>query len=100
MGCILYEMCACRVPFDAADLKSLITKITRGPTPAIPDQYSDSLRELAGELLNREAQSRPPCEVILKKPVVREMVRKMLNEVKEEGTAAGGSDGSRPSAAP
>merc|ERR1719352_740558 len=54
MGCILYEMCALKVPFEAADLKSLITKITRGPTPEIPSQFSDNVRDLCNELLSRD----------------------------------------------
>merc|ERR1719237_1739111 len=31
MGCILHEMCARRVPFDASDLRGLIQRITSGP---------------------------------------------------------------------
>merc|ERR1719197_429261 len=55
MGCILYEMCALKVPFDANDLKGLIQRITRGPTPSIPDgRYSPQLRDLAAELLQRD----------------------------------------------
>lgn len=91
MGCILYEICARRVPFDAQDLKSLIQKITKGPTPEVPAEYSDSVKDLCNELLDRDASKRPPAAEILKKPIVREMVRKMLNEVKSE---EGGADAS------
>merc|ERR1719337_545830 len=44
MGCILYELCAKRVPFDAQDLKSLIQRITKGPSPELPNDYSAPLR--------------------------------------------------------
>ncbi|CAE8708421.1 unnamed protein product, partial [Polarella glacialis] len=40
LGCVLYEMAALRVPFDATSLQSLVQKITRGPTPALPSSYS------------------------------------------------------------
>lgn len=100
MGCILYEMCGRKVPFDAQDLKSLIVKITKGPTPEIPDEYSDAVKELCGKLLDRTASNRPPAAEILKEPVVRDMVRKMLSEVKEDGGGGGGGEGgSKPVAA-
>lgn len=86
MGCILYEMCARRVPFDAQDLKGLIQRITKGPSPEIPAEYSSGLRHLCKELLDRDPGKRPPAADILKKPVVQEMVRRMLDEVKEDNT--------------
>jgi len=83
MGCILYEMCARRVPFDAPDLKTLIKKITAGPTPDLPSEYSSGLRSLLKELLDRDSTKRPQATEILKRPVVQEMVRRMLDEVQE-----------------
>merc|ERR1719219_1956304 len=97
MGCILYEMSMRRVPFDAPDLKSLIQKITRGPTPEIATEYSANIRNLCKELLERDPARRPHATEILKKPVVREMVRRMLDEVKagDEGDASAGAAASR-----
>merc|ERR1719450_1449230 len=40
MGCILYELCALKVPFDAANISGLVQKICRGPTPVIHASYS------------------------------------------------------------
>merc|ERR1719210_68130 len=96
MGCILHEMCAKRVPFDAPDLKSLIQKITRGPTPELPPDYSTGMRNLGKELLDRDPAKRPPAAEILKRPIVREMVRRMLEEV-DAGASGGGGGGSEPS---
>ena len=31
MGCVLYEMCALKVPFDAPNISALVQKIVRGP---------------------------------------------------------------------
>mmetsp|Transcript_6394 Transcript_6394/g.15833 ORF Transcript_6394/g.15833 Transcript_6394/m.15833 type:complete len:381 (-) Transcript_6394:240-1382(-) len=89
MGCILYEMCANRVPFDAPDLKTLIKKITQGPTPELPESYSPELRALQKELLERDAAKRPAAAEILKKTLVQEAVRKMLEEVKKEEESTG-----------
>lgn len=103
MGCILYEMCARRVPFDAPDLKSLIQKITRGPAPELPSEYSTGMRNLCKDLLDRDASKRPCAADILKRPVVQEVVRKMLDEVKgddAEPKGGGGGDDSAKASAP
>lgn len=101
MGCILYEMCARKVPFDAPDLKTLIHRITKEPAPEIPADYSLPTRQLGKELLERDPARRPPAAEILKKPIVQEMVRRMLDEVKgDEDKPQEGAGGSAASAAP
>jgi len=84
MGCILHEMCARKVPFDAPDLKSLIRKITSGAPPDLPNEYSAGLGNLGRELLSRNPDDRPQAQEVLKRPVVQEVVRRMLDEVKGE----------------
>jgi len=99
MGCILFELCAKRVPFDGADLKGLIQRITKGPAPEVPGNYSQSLTSLVRTCLARDPAARPPASDILKMPLIQEMVRKMLGEVKAEedfsvpAPAAGASSG-------
>merc|ERR1719313_2445213 len=106
MGCILHELCARKVPFDAPDLKSLIRKITSGSPPDIPSEYSVGLRNLFREMLSKNPEDRPQAQDVLKRPVVQEVVRRMLDEVKgdEEGGGGAGDSapggGSAPSAAP
>eukprot|EP00929_Paragymnodinium_shiwhaense_P066190 TRINITY_DN33172_c0_g1_i1.p1 TRINITY_DN33172_c0_g1~~TRINITY_DN33172_c0_g1_i1.p1 ORF type:complete len:378 (-),score=88.99 TRINITY_DN33172_c0_g1_i1:111-1244(-) len=80
MGCILYEMAALRVPFDAANIRALVTKITRGPTPAMPSRYSPELQRLCGDLLQREEKRRPSSAEVLKYPIVQTEIRGMLKE--------------------
>lgn len=84
MGCILYEMCALRVPFDGHDLKSLIRNITKAPTPDLPPRYSKSLQDLLNMLLNRDPSCRPEAEEVLAYPLVRDTVRKMDREVQSQ----------------
>merc|ERR1719453_1128729 len=80
LGCILYELAALRVPFDASSLQSLVQKITRGPTPSLPSAYSSELRQLCADLLHREQQQRPTAPEILQKPVIQAEIRRMLRE--------------------
>jgi len=77
MGIILHEMCALRVPFDGHDLKSLIQRITKAPTPQLPSEYSKELQEILNKLLNRNPSLRPQADEILSIPVVDDVVRRL-----------------------
>jgi NIMA (never in mitosis gene a)-related kinase 1/4/5 len=80
MGCILYELCALKVPFDAPNISGLVQKIIRGPVPIIPNTYSEFIRLLCGEMLNRTPGKRPSTDDILKRPKIQAIVRQMLDE--------------------
>jgi len=87
LGCILYEMAALRVPFDASSLQSLVQKITRGPAPVLPAAYSSDLRHICSELLQREQTQRPSAPDILQKSVVQSEIRRMLREEQAKSAA-------------
>lgn len=95
MGCIMFEMCALRVPFDAPNIRALVSKITRGPTPAIPSKYSIELQRLCGELLQREERKRPTASDVLRYPIIQTEIRVMLKEeqVKRPAPEADGERG-------
>eukprot|EP00913_Durusdinium_trenchii_P032098 g30058.t1 len=117
MGCILYELCALKVPFDAPNISTLVQRICRGPTPTLPSSYSDFLRQLCTEMLHRTLVSRrerrfvfpcsdsvdanvvrnqtqrPSAEAILQRPPMQAMVKFMLEEAQaaQEGRMSSGS---------
>jgi NIMA (never in mitosis gene a)-related kinase len=80
MGCIFFELCERRVPFDAANISGLVQKICRGPTPQIGSGYSDFVRNLCSEMLNRNPNLRPSAETILQRARIQDVVRLMLDE--------------------
>merc|ERR1719181_2586151 len=80
LGCVLYECCCLKVPFDASNLRQLIDKITRGPTPQVVGNYSADLKSLVQELLERDYRSRPAAAEILQRPIVQSEIRRMLKE--------------------
>ncbi|CAJ1350611.1 unnamed protein product [Effrenium voratum] len=82
MGCILYEMCALQVPFDAHSISGLVQKICYGPLPTVPDCYSDFLRRLCRQLLDRDPKKRPSADEVLQLPEIQKVVRQMLEEVR------------------
>merc|ERR1719272_2905407 len=92
LGCILYELAALRVPFDASSLQSLVQKITNGPAPVFPSAYSSDLRQLCTDLLNRDMQHRPAAPDILQKAVIQSEIRRMLREEQAKSSAKENED--------
>jgi len=82
IGCILYELCMLRVPFDAQNFKQLCDRITRGPSPKISGSYSPELRDMCFGMLDREPRRRPTAADLLQHPVVQAEIRLMLEEEK------------------
>jgi NIMA (never in mitosis gene a)-related kinase 1/4/5 len=79
VGCVLFEMCALRVPFDAQDINQLVERIVRGTLPRIPSMYSKELSDIGAELLTREASRRPTASTILQRPMVQAEIKRMLS---------------------
>eukprot|EP00933_Yihiella_yeosuensis_P004874 TRINITY_DN109276_c0_g1_i1.p1 TRINITY_DN109276_c0_g1~~TRINITY_DN109276_c0_g1_i1.p1 ORF type:complete len:522 (-),score=94.00 TRINITY_DN109276_c0_g1_i1:243-1808(-) len=97
MGCILYEMCALKVPFDAPNISGLVQKIIRGPLPVVPNTYSEFIRQLVGEMLNRDPRKRPSTDDILRRSKIQAIVKQMLQEAQDP--ADGAKAGAEPTSA-
>lgn len=91
MGCVLYELCALRVPFDAPNLASLVEKICRTKAPPLPPKYSGELQQLLNEMLGRSPESRPSAAEILQRPMMQNVVRRLLQERQSQESAADAS---------
>mmetsp|Transcript_29160 Transcript_29160/g.83581 ORF Transcript_29160/g.83581 Transcript_29160/m.83581 type:complete len:402 (+) Transcript_29160:72-1277(+) len=82
VGCVLFELCALRVPFEAQELNQLVDRIVRGSVPRIPATYSRELGDLGIDMLNRDASRRPAAAAILQRPLVQNEIKRMLAENK------------------
>merc|ERR1719436_1545706 len=88
MGCILYELCALKVPFDAKTIPELVRKITKGEIPTVPSSYSGFLKQLCSQMLDRNPDKRPSPEEILERPVISAVARRMEEAAAEAEAAA------------
>jgi NIMA (never in mitosis gene a)-related kinase len=68
LGCVIFELAALRVPFDARDFHSLGLVITRGGNPTFPPQYSKALRDIYLETMKRDFRARPDADQLLSLP--------------------------------
>jgi len=96
LGCVIYELCALRVPFEANDLPHLVDKIVRGPTAKIPTpQFSRELSDLVGELLLRMPNQRPTAEKVLQKTMMQAEIKRMIEENKKPSKNGENEDNGR-----
>lgn len=75
LGCVLYELCTLRHPFEANNQGALILKILRGKYSPIPATYSRSLHEMVDRLLIKDFRQRPTIEQILHMDSMAEKMR-------------------------
>ncbi|XP_023335060.1 serine/threonine-protein kinase Nek8 [Eurytemora carolleeae] len=65
LGCILFEMCACKRAFEAPTLPALIIRIMRGIISPLPSQYSAGVKQLLHAMLEVDPQKRPSVAEIM-----------------------------------
>ncbi|KAL9613551.1 MAG: hypothetical protein Q9167_001936 [Letrouitia subvulpina] len=73
LGCVMYELCARRPPFDAKTHFHLIQKIKEGRIDPLPSIYSPELSNAIKNCLKTNPLQRPDTATLLNLPVVRLM---------------------------
>ena len=76
LGCILYELCTYRHPFNASNHGALILKILNADPDPILAIYSSKLQKLVNHILEKNCEKRPNCWDILNTPIVVEKAKK------------------------
>ncbi|XP_075193417.1 serine/threonine-protein kinase Nek5-like isoform X2 [Anomaloglossus baeobatrachus] len=79
LGCVLYELCTLKHPFEAGNLKQLVLKICRGRYEPLSSKYSYDLRTLISQLFKISPRDRPSVTSILKKPFLERRIHNFLS---------------------
>ena len=66
LGCILYELCTFKHPFDTTNQAALINKILKESPKPIPFTFDYYFNEIIKKLLQKNMNKRPSCKLILK----------------------------------
>jgi NIMA (never in mitosis gene a)-related kinase len=90
LGCVLYELCTLKHPFDANNQGALFMKIIRAAYTPITGQYTQELKQLVDLCLSKDYKKRPSAATILSRPGMRERAIG-LNIVMPEGSILSGS---------
>ncbi|OMJ76603.1 hypothetical protein SteCoe_24013 [Stentor coeruleus] len=72
MGCVLYELCTLKNPFDALNQAALLLKIIKGCYIPVSTNYSAELREIVDQTLCKDYRKRPTISGILSRPNLKE----------------------------
>lgn len=80
LGCVLYEMCTLRHPFDSNCLQGLVIQIMRAKPKPIPSVYSSELQSLIDSMLNKRPNKRPEIKAILDLPFIRKRISQLLTK--------------------
>ncbi|NWU42291.1 NEK3 kinase, partial [Hylia prasina] len=78
LGCILYELCTLKHPFQANSWKHLILKICKGSYDPLPSHYSYELHYLIKQMFKRNPQNRPSANTILARGCLTKLVKNCL----------------------
>ncbi|KAK6296344.1 hypothetical protein J4Q44_G00324860 [Coregonus suidteri] len=78
LGCVLYELCTLRHPFQAPSWKSLIMKVCRGSYPPLPQHLPYELHYLVKHMFKTNPKDRPSLHTILTSHRVARLLRRHL----------------------
>lgn len=88
LGCVLYEMCTLRHPFEAESIQQLGARILRGRFPPIATRFSRGLRSLIDSMLDLSPASRPSVEDVLRSPFMRKPLTSFVRDMAKRAAAA------------
>nr|XP_033806408.1 serine/threonine-protein kinase Nek3 isoform X2 [Geotrypetes seraphini] len=78
LGCVLYELCTLKHPFQANGWKNLILKICQGSYSPLSTQYSYELHYLIKQMFKRSPKHRPSVNTILTRGHLARLIRRCM----------------------
>ncbi|XP_052004336.1 serine/threonine-protein kinase Nek5 [Xyrauchen texanus] len=78
LGCVLYELCTLRHPFEGSNLKQLVLRICRGRYTPVSQCYSAELRLMLNQLFKVSPRDRPSVNSLLNRPLLQTQISRHL----------------------
>ncbi|XP_028638735.1 serine/threonine-protein kinase Nek5 [Grammomys surdaster] len=79
LGCVLYELCTLKHPFESDNLHHLVLKICQGRVARISPHFSLDLQSLVPQLFRVSPQDRPSINSLLKRPFLETFIARYLS---------------------
>jgi len=77
LGCVLYELCAFKHPFEARNQAALIMKIIQEKYLPLPSMYSREISEIITSCLQKDYRKRPTINDLLALPSIQKRMKDM-----------------------
>ncbi|XP_063475286.1 serine/threonine-protein kinase Nek5 isoform X8 [Symphalangus syndactylus] len=78
LGCVLYELCTLKHPFEGNNLQQLVLKICQAHFAPVSPRFSRELHSLISQLFQVSPRDRPSINSILKRPFLENLIPKYL----------------------
>ncbi len=92
LGCVLYEMCALKHPFESRNQAALIMKIIQGKYDTLSNVYSKELVEIVTQCLQKDYRKRPTVHDVLSLVPVQLKAKVLRIEVPDKATLGSKSE--------
>ncbi|KAM9192766.1 LOW QUALITY PROTEIN: serine/threonine-protein kinase Nek5, partial [Dugong dugon] len=79
LGCVLYELCTLKRPFEGNNLYQLVLKVCQAYFAPVSPSFSRELQSLICQLFKVSPQDRPSVNSILKRPFLENLIAKYLD---------------------
>ena len=79
IGCVIYEMCELKTPFNGKDMDDLFVTICLNKVKRINDIYSDDLWFMINKLLEVNVDKRFDCKQFLECDIVQKKINELKN---------------------
>ncbi|XP_060237432.1 serine/threonine-protein kinase Nek5 [Meriones unguiculatus] len=79
LGCVLYELCTLKHPFESNNLHHLVLKICQARVAPISPHFSLDLQSLVPQLFKVSPRDRPSINSLLKRPFLETLVARYLS---------------------
>jgi NIMA (never in mitosis gene a)-related kinase len=80
IGCVIYELCALRPPFQGKDLDELYENVCKGKPERINEVYSDDLWKMIQMLLQVDVNKRVDCNKFLNSDLIKHKMQEIKND--------------------
>ena len=81
IGCVIYEMCELRTPFNGKDMDDLFVNICLNKVKRISEKYSEDLWIMIKKLLEVNVEKRYDCNQFLQSDIVKNKINELNNNI-------------------
>jgi serine/threonine protein kinase len=84
LGILLYYLATLKAPYEDSNKFAMLEKMDKGEREELPEGFSVPVRELLGQLLQKDQSKRPTIDDIIHKPIIQDQIRRIIEEFRED----------------